>query len=83
MQLRLYSATIKDTTNPSNPLHTVILDARFAIEYYYFPLLDFFHHCFSTLNEVDSTGVKQLAAIVNEMKSKYKVRFLLANVRGM
>ena len=36
----------------------------------------------STLNEVDSTGVKQLAAMAKEMRGKYHVRFMIANVRG-
>ena len=36
----------------------------------------------STFNEVDSTAVKALTAISNEMRNKYRVRLLIANVRG-
>ena len=37
---------------------------------------------YSTFNEVDSTAVKALTAISNEMRNKYRVRLLIANVRG-
>ncbi len=36
----------------------------------------------STVNEVDSTAVKQLLVVYREFKTKYRVRLLIANVRG-
>ena len=78
VQAQLYQHTVWDLKNPSAPLHTAILDFRRANHPHPWTA----QPVCSTVNEVDSTAVKQLMAMSKDLKDKHKVRMLLANVRG-